>query len=103
MRGPVIFPARRQQSKRSKLGRSKKDAPCVGSDTVRHAVSSTGSLYLPHEIFFPGHLVSGPCTHSQMADNRIPRGAIAQLQTPAHRSDEHTWELQPLPRTTHAG
>src|SRR3546814_3610485 len=40
MRGPVIFPARRQQSKRSKMGRSKKDAPCVGIDTARHAVRS---------------------------------------------------------------
>src|SRR3546814_5840277 len=53
MRGPVIFPARRQQSKRSKMGRSKKDAPCVGIDTARHAVSSTGSLHLPREFFCP--------------------------------------------------
>src|SRR3546814_8162263 len=72
MRGPVIFPARRQQSKRSKMGRSKKDAPCVGIDTARHAVSSTGSLHLPREFFCPG------------------------------RSEEHTSELQSLMRISYA-
>src|SRR3546814_18338756 len=83
MRGPVIFPARRQQSKRSKMGRSKKDAPCVGIDTARHAVSSTGSLHLPREFFCPGSLLPGSCTHFPRRDTRIPSGVTDQMQPPA--------------------
>src|SRR3546814_21199369 len=69
MRGPVIFPARRQQSKRSKMALSKKDAPCVGIDTAHHAISSSVSLHLPREFFFPGRLLPGSCHHFTPEDN----------------------------------
>src|SRR3546814_14797728 len=74
MRGPVIFPARRQQSKRSKMGRSKKDAPCVGIDTARNALSSTVSLHLPREFFCHGIFLPGTCTHFPRPHTRIPSG-----------------------------
>src|SRR3546814_8723274 len=51
MRGPVIFPARRQQSKRSKMGRSKKDAPCVGIRSEEHTSELQSLMRISYAVF----------------------------------------------------